>query len=85
MITADIPTGQAQLNKPVLLITATKDAVGLASLAEGGTRPYAPDLRVKPVEAGHWVQLEKKDETNAILEEFFLEVSRTKNEKDKRE
>lgn len=37
----------------------------------GQMKPFAPDLTVKHVEAGHWIMLEKPDETNSILEEFF--------------
>lgn len=62
------------MSKPVLLITGLNDPVGLPSFAEAGTRPYAPDLRITPIDAGHWIQLEKRDETNAALEAFFDEV-----------
>lgn len=62
------------MQKPVLLITAARDGIGLPNVAIDGTRPYAPDLRIKSIDAGHWVQLEKSGETNAALETFFVEV-----------
>lgn len=70
----EIPPGRAILQKPVLLVTASKDPVGLPSTAIGGTQPFAPDLRIVPIEAGHWVQLEKRNEVNAALEAFFVEL-----------
>lgn len=35
-------------------------------------RPFVPDLKVETVNGGHWLQLEKEDEVNKILEEFIL-------------
>ena len=36
-------------------------------------RPLVPDLKVENVNGGHWLQLEKPDEVNKILEEFMVE------------
>ena len=36
-------------------------------------RPLVPDLKVENVNGGHWLQLEKADEVNKILEEFMEE------------
>ncbi|KAI9792960.1 MAG: hypothetical protein M1816_001282 [Peltula sp. TS41687] len=69
-----IPKARALLTHPVLLITAANDPVVPPSSAEAATRPFAPDLRTEQVEAAHWLQLEKKDEVNAILESFFKEL-----------
>jgi hypothetical protein len=32
---------------------------------------FAPRLHVKNMDAGHWIMLERAQETNAALEEFF--------------
>ena len=37
-------------------------------------RPWARDLRVKELDAAHWVPLEKSEEVNRALQEFFDEV-----------
>ncbi|CEJ89607.1 hypothetical protein VHEMI05442 [[Torrubiella] hemipterigena] len=34
-------------------------------------QPWVPNLQVKHIPSGHWVHLEKPEETNKILEEFF--------------
>jgi soluble epoxide hydrolase / lipid-phosphate phosphatase len=36
-------------------------------------RPLVPDLKVENLDGGHWLQLEKADEVNKILEEFIEE------------
>lgn len=36
-------------------------------------RPLVPDLKVETVNGGHWLQLEKTDEVNRILEGFIEE------------
>jgi pimeloyl-ACP methyl ester carboxylesterase len=34
-------------------------------------KALAPKLHVKNMDAGHWIMLERAQETNAALEEFF--------------
>ena len=34
-------------------------------------RPWAKDMRVKELDAAHWVPLEKPDQVNQALQEFF--------------
>lgn len=36
-------------------------------------RPLASELKIEKVEGGHWLQLEKVNEVNAILETFIEE------------
>jgi len=62
------------IKQPVLLMTATQDRICIASIQEALTKPHAEDLRIESVDAGHWVQLEKPEETNSLLESFFEEV-----------
>lgn len=42
-------------------------------------RPLVPDLRVENVNGGHWLQLERADEVNKILEDFMEEKRLVKN------
>lgn len=37
----------------------------------GQMKSFVPDLTVKNVDSGHWIMLEKPNETNSLLEEFF--------------
>ena len=68
-----IPKAAANLTKSVLLLTAAKDPIGTPARAELSTRPYAPNLRVQEIESGHFMMLEKADEVNKALWEFFEE------------
>lgn len=43
-------------------------------IQEAMTKPHAEDLRIESLDAAHWVQLEKPEETNNLLESFFDEV-----------
>lgn len=36
--------------------------------------PFAPGLRVEQVAGGHWLQLEKPDEVNEILDSFVASL-----------
>ena len=75
---AKIPASAIQIQSPVLLITALGDAIGIPPLAINGTVPYAKNIRIKPIDSGHFVQVEKSALVNEYLEEFFEEVLRDK-------
>ena len=64
----------ANLTKPVLLLTASDDPIGTPAAAEGSTRPSAPDLQVQEIKSGHFVMLEKADEVNKAMSDFFAKV-----------
>jgi len=36
--------------------------------------PFVPDLIVEQVAGGHWLQLEKPDEVNKILDKFVARL-----------
>jgi len=36
--------------------------------------PFVPDLTVEQVTGGHWLQLEKPDEVNEILDTFVAKL-----------
>jgi len=70
--------------RPVLFIAGQKDGVIRGASAEQLTatmKPVASDLRgVKLVpDAGHWVQQEKPNETNAALIEFLQGVHKPRS------
>lgn len=70
----DIASGlDVKLHCPVLYVDATLEAIRLPGGAEL-TRPLIDDLTVKTVVASHWLQLEKANELNEILEEFFIGI-----------
>lgn len=68
---ASIPNERAYVEQPTLLVTCSGDPVAPPGFIEGGTRPFVRNLEVKQVDTGHWLLLEKPDEVNAILKDFF--------------
>jgi soluble epoxide hydrolase/lipid-phosphate phosphatase len=56
---------------PVLYVESSLDPVSGGERAIQGMQAMIPDLTVKKIPSGHWVQLEKADEVNTILEEFI--------------
>ncbi|KAK6598685.1 epoxide hydrolase [Botrytis cinerea] len=60
------------VHQPTLLITST-NFISSGADFPSQMRPYIPNFRVERWECGHWIQLEKSDETNALLGEFFEE------------
>lgn len=58
-------------SKPVLLLVAAKDVVGMPAMQLEPTQAYAPNLTVEELAAGHWLQLEAKDEVNQALRNLF--------------
>ena len=58
------------LNKPVLLLNGENFITGTADFPNQ-MKAFAPRLHVKNMDAGHWIMLERAQETNAALEEFF--------------
>ncbi|KAI9789186.1 MAG: hypothetical protein M1816_006320 [Peltula sp. TS41687] len=76
----DVPESRYVIHKPVLLLSASQDVVSLAEPTENQTRAYTTDLRIKRLDAGHWLPLEARDEVNRELENFFLEPEQGKCE-----
>ena len=69
-----ISASAKEIGVPVLLITATEDPIGIPVNAINGTQPHAGNYRLRPIKSGHFVQIESSEETNKVLEEFFVEV-----------
>ena len=62
------------IQSPVLLITASDDKVGIPNVQISNTQPYAANLRVRSVSAGHFLQPEAPDRVNEELQMFVEEV-----------
>ncbi|KEF59625.1 uncharacterized protein A1O9_04471 [Exophiala aquamarina CBS 119918] len=69
----EIPTLARTLTHPTLLIASTSYFITVTVNFAEQMRPLVPDLRVENVNGGHWLQLEKADEVNKILEGFMEE------------
>ncbi|KAL4947479.1 Alpha/Beta hydrolase protein [Aspergillus filifer] len=68
---------EAKLSMPVLVVCPQPTRLELPGVEEQ-MKEVAPDLIFKRVSTtGHWVQLEARDEINAILKGFFERYSRT--------
>ena len=71
-LVADIIAGlDRKLHCPVLFVEATLEVIKIPGGAEN-TRPLIDNLSVRDVASSHWLQLEKPNELNKILEEHFI-------------
>jgi soluble epoxide hydrolase/lipid-phosphate phosphatase len=61
------------LTHPTLLIASTGYIITVTINYPAQMRPLVPDFKVENVDGGHWLQLEKADEVNKILEKFLEE------------
>jgi len=59
-----------KIEVPVLMIVANEDPLSNA-MAITAMRENIANLKVVDIECGHWVQVEKPEEVNTALEEFF--------------
>lgn len=59
---------------PVLVIVGDRDPVALASNQLSQTLPYGSDVRIRTIDAGHYLQLEAPQETNRHLHLFLRDV-----------
>ncbi|CAF9934994.1 MAG: hypothetical protein HETSPECPRED_009423 [Heterodermia speciosa] len=69
-----IPKSAQNLTKPVLLLTAAQDPIGTPDRAERSTSPFASSFEVQEIDSGHFLMLEKADEVNKALSEFFEDI-----------
>ena len=71
-LVADIIAGlDRKLHCPVLFVEATLEVIKIPGGAEN-TRPLIDNLSIRDVASSHWLQLEKPNELNKILEEHFI-------------
>ncbi|OGM43844.1 hypothetical protein ABOM_007555 [Aspergillus bombycis] len=69
-----IPQSKAAIDHPVLLLTASKDPVAIPDSQITNTALYAADIRIKAVDAGHFLQVEKPDEVSLGIHDFVRDV-----------
>jgi len=62
-----------KLEMPVLMVVSKGDPLS-NQMGIDGMKAYAPNLKTIGFESGHWIQVEKKDEVNSALEDFFKSV-----------
>jgi len=67
----------AKLHLPVLMISAARDPIAGGARAVEGMRAVVDNLKVETLPTGHWVQLEKADEVNRLLEDFVVGVEKS--------
>ncbi|TVY44774.1 Bifunctional epoxide hydrolase [Lachnellula subtilissima] len=67
---AEISQENYKLQQPTLLLTGNNVITASADFPKQ-MKLNAPHLEVQNFDAGHWIQLEKPDETNETLEAFF--------------
>ncbi|KAF4995350.1 hypothetical protein FDECE_12842 [Fusarium decemcellulare] len=60
--------------QPLLLLLADRDPIAIPSLQLNSTVPYASNLRVRSVNAGHFIQVEAPHEVNKHLDFFIRDV-----------
>jgi soluble epoxide hydrolase/lipid-phosphate phosphatase len=63
-----------KLHMPVLYVESSHDPISGGERAIQSMQALIPNLTVKKVASGHWVQLEKAAEVNTILEEFVKQA-----------
>lgn len=59
------------IEQPSLFIGAERDPVGIPARQLMTTLPYAPAMRIRSVDSGHFLHIEQADEVNEHLYKFF--------------
>jgi pimeloyl-ACP methyl ester carboxylesterase len=67
----EIPESNQVLSRPTLLVTGSRNFISSAAEFAKQMKPYVTEFEARELYSGHWVQLEKSDELNVILREFF--------------
>ena len=57
--------------KQLTLLISSANFITVSGDFPSQMKPNVPDLTVEKLECGHWIQLEKADEINGILEKFL--------------
>ncbi|KAK2868013.1 hypothetical protein FQN49_003241 [Arthroderma sp. PD_2] len=72
---ASIPEERRECKLPTLLVGAEQDLVTRADAQSESTKKLVKDLRIKALDCGHWIQLQKPDELQGMLEAFAAELT----------
>ncbi|KAI1932862.1 hypothetical protein LOZ12_000267 [Ophidiomyces ophidiicola] len=72
---AAVPESDIPCPLPNLFIAAQQDYVCRADLQSAQAKKWVPDLRIKTIDCGHWVQLEEPDLLSNLIVEFAEEVA----------
>ncbi|KAK7413505.1 hypothetical protein QQX98_007653 [Neonectria punicea] len=72
---ASVAEGDRECRVPTLLVVSEQDYVTRADAQSENTKKWAKDLRIKTLDCGHWIQLERPTELQNLLEEFAAEVA----------
>jgi pimeloyl-ACP methyl ester carboxylesterase len=62
------------ISVPLLAIVGDRDPLAVASSQLSETLRYGSDVRIRTIDAGHYLQLEAPHETNRHLDLFFRDV-----------
>jgi soluble epoxide hydrolase / lipid-phosphate phosphatase len=72
---AEVAQEDMHCSVPTLLVVSDQDFVTRADMQSQQTRRWAAQLRTETLRGcGHWIQLERPDELQALLEGFAREV-----------
>lgn len=71
---AEVPAEKKPCVLPTLLLVSELDYVTRADMQIPKSSEWCTNLNVKTLDCGHWIQLERPDVVNGLLEEFAAEV-----------
>lgn len=69
-----IPLERLRIQQRTLAILGSRDFICVPAIQEHVMRPHLQNLKIVTMEAGHWLQLQKPDDVNKTLKQFFEEV-----------
>lgn len=58
------------VNAPLLYVRAEKDLICLADIQEAATRAWAKYFKVASMDTTHWLNVEKPQQFNKIVEDY---------------
>ena len=71
---AEIPPEKKPCLLPTLLLVSERDYVTRADMHISKSNEWCSNLNVKTLDCGHWIQLERPDVLNGLLEGFAAQV-----------
>lgn len=74
-----IPLQRLHIQQRTLAILGSGDFICVSAVQEHAMRPHVQSLKIVTMDAGHWLQLQKPDDTNKTLKEFLEEANQRSN------